>query len=298
MIVDANGNQISSIPDVQAYIGEFQPTPVAGGRSALKLRPGFSYMSLLFQFFKAGPAAMNDAEIDAAVSSIDLLIDGKQKLGLSTTVLRVINKFNTDLYAPLQTNSGFFPYWLARQWMEDEISQDVTQWGTGTTRNIEVGINWTGGSVCTACNLYAEVGPDMPLGRYLSIEKFQVAAVAGGDLPIFDVLLPTPDRSLYCMHVNDTGGVIDNFNILPDIGRTPPVFDKAGMDVNAWKVLLQKYQLSPQANYVHIAGVRRKRHADAIPLVPGMRIIPHLTGAAAGNSLTLYCEIAQGVQPK
>jgi hypothetical protein len=287
------GKMVSSQPDILPRIGEFNPLPAAGARSALKLDRA-NYLTIWLEFYKAGPALMTDAEIDAAVSSIDLLIDGKQKCGLSSTLLRVFNKFNTDLFSPMSANAGYFPLFLARHWMEDEESQDKPAWGTGNTRNIELAVTWTVGSVCTACNVYAEVGPERPLGRYISYEKFQVGVAAGGDLPIFDILLPTPDRSLYAMHIDQAVTVVDRFNVLPDGINAPPLMGVAGVPTALWHQMLRKYQLSPQAGYTHLCAVRRKRHADAIPLQDGLRIIPHFTAAPAGNSCILYCEMAQG----
>lgn len=210
------------------------------------------YHSLFFRY-KAGADAQ--AVMEAAMTNIRLLLNGKEQWNLTLARLNTLNTLNGYAF---QTGLIFIP--LSAYWARTPAGEEALGWGTQDVSSFTVEITITGAAVAPALQGWAEIEDTVePIGAILKRRTHSSKTAGGAGLFQINDLPRRIDEAysrlhLFTVQATDVKVVADGVEW----------FDLPRQVANA---LYVKQGIAAQANIYHVLFDATEQITDTLPMV-------------------------------
>ena len=172
----------------------------AGQTATFNLPLGLSYHQLLIRMSAdpAGAAAFVDTPAAGwgnVLGEVRLLVDGSIKLRADAADLVNLWQYYGQTVSP-----GVLPLFLGRPWQRTPAGEDAPAYGTAGVQSMTLEIDIEPGITIQTLQVYAQQGPNMPLGDHYVLRQFPFGVSNTGWRELSD--LPRGQFATLALHVN------------------------------------------------------------------------------------------------
>ncbi|MGF1609733.1 MAG: major capsid protein P2 [Kiloniellales bacterium] len=172
----------------------------AGQTATFNLPLGLSYHQLLIRMSADPAGGVAFVDIAAAnwagvLGEIRLLIDGSVKIRADAADLVSLWQYYGQTIA-----NGVLPIFLGRPWQRTAQGEDAPAYGTAGVQSMTLEIDIVAGIAIERLELYAQQGPNMPLGDHYVLRQFPFGVGNLGLRELSD--LPRGAFGMLGMHIN------------------------------------------------------------------------------------------------
>ena len=177
----------------------------AGETPTLSCPVDFTYHQLLLRYGTGTAGGPNQANIEAEITEIRLVVNGVVQRVLSAAQLFAINAFKGIPFA-----TGMVPIFFAEPWRKEVVGQDALAWPTGDVDSFQVEVDIAPGATSPTLSAKAIVTLDQrPMGPIVKWKRYRRSPTGAGVFNLHD--LPRDDAyyMIHFFHANLTDVDVD-----------------------------------------------------------------------------------------
>lgn len=187
-------------PIFQLEPGAVIQQPTASGRTEVRYPAGPTYRRMLLFFRKAAGAIPTRAELAAGIAEIKVVVSGEEVISPLTGAQAIAL---AEFYSGQDTSAqGVLELNWERVWDRNPAEGRGAMLGTADQTQVQVLIQYAGGSVLVALDAYSVIHPEpQKAGVIAGVRLFQVPAGAAGTSTFRDLPARGDNETLAALHL-------------------------------------------------------------------------------------------------
>lgn len=221
-------------------------------RTRLPTGPTYFELGIRYQYDNVGvPTDAGEAQFQADFDEVRVIVDEEPFIRITGSQLLALNKYYNVPFV-----AGQLPVIFARPWFRTPAGEDELSYGTLDVQNMSIEVDIAGAATPDNMSIYAAVGPEQPLGRFMTVRGVTYQAAAIGIHEISD--FARGPYGLAAMHI--VSGNVDDVEVQANQKKVfeadRPVAEGFYGNRRAW-----------QTGYFHVDFQARDRVSESLSLV-------------------------------